>query len=187
MEERNMKGINMKETPMNLEQTIRDIPNFPKEGIVFKDLTTLWKEPQALAESGRALAEPFREEGIDMIIGAEARGFICGVQVALELGTGFVPVRKSGKLPAEAFSASYELEYGTDTLTMHKDALKPGSRVLIVDDLVATGGTINAIISLIEQAGGEAVAVAAIVELSFLKPAETIPIPVHSLIKVRGE
>jgi adenine phosphoribosyltransferase len=168
---------------MDYAALIRDIPDYPKPGIVFKDLTGLWKDPAALTGSARELADHFRDQGITKVIGAEARGFIPGVLVAAELGAGFIPVRKPGKLPWKTVSESYALEYGTDTLQMHADAVSPGDRVLLVDDLVATGGTLNAIMRLVRSCGGEAVGIACLVELAFLNPAEKLDLPIFSLIR----
>jgi len=162
---------------------IRDIQDYPKEGIVFKDITNLWKDPEALKTSAREISEKFKTSGIKKVIGAEARGFITGALVAAELNAGFVPVRKPGKLPWDSISESYELEYGKDFLEMHKDAIDTGENVLIIDDLVATGGTISAVIKLCERLGANVVAAACIVELAFLNPREKISVPVHSLIK----
>jgi adenine phosphoribosyltransferase len=153
---------------MDLKDHIRSIPDFPAEGIVFRDITTLLKDPAALQAAVDQLVEPFVGDEIDLIVAAEARGFIFGGAMACRLNAGFVPVRKPGKLPAETVERTYELEYGTDTLTMHKDAIQPGDRVLIVDDLLATGGTIKACCDLVEQLGGEVVACAFLIELSFL-------------------
>ncbi|MGD2174986.1 MAG: adenine phosphoribosyltransferase [Candidatus Brocadiaceae bacterium] len=159
---------------MDLKRRIRSIPNFPTEGIVFRDITTLLKEPEALRAGVEALCEPFAEEQVDQVVAAEARGFIFGGAVACRLGAGFVPVRKPGKLPADAIERTYELEYGTDTLTMHKDAIQPGDRVLVLDDLLATGGTIRACCDLVEELGGEVAGCAFLIELSFLKGREQI-------------
>ncbi len=153
---------------MDLKDHIRSIPDFPTEGIVFRDITTLLRDPHALSEAVEALSEPFAGEGVDLVLAAEARGFIFGGAVACRLGAGFVPVRKPGKLPAETIERSYELEYGTDTLTMHRDAVTPGQRVLLLDDLLATGGTMKACCELVEEAGGQVVGCIFLVELSFL-------------------
>lgn len=153
---------------MDLKDYIRSIPDFPTEGIVFRDITTLLKEPTALKAAVDALVEPLAGEKIDLVVAAEARGFIFGGEVACLLGAGFVPVRKPGKLPAETVERTYELEYGTDTLTVHKDAIKPGDRVLVLDDLLATGGTGKACCELVEDLGGEVVACLFLIELSYL-------------------
>ena len=151
-----------------LKDVIRNIPDFPKKGIVFRDITPLLADPAALSQAVDGLAEPFRNSRVDVVVGAEARGFIFGPAVAYRLGVGFVPVRKPGKLPYETLSESYDLEYGTDTLEIHKDGIRPGQRVLMVDDLLATGGTMAACCRLVESLGGEIVGCAFVVELSFL-------------------
>ena len=153
---------------MDLKDHIRSIQDWPKPGIVFRDITTLLQEPEALRASVDALVEPFAGEKIDKVVAAEARGFIFGAAVAVQLGAGFVPVRKPGKLPSETIERTYELEYGTDTLTVHKDAVRPGERVLVLDDLLATGGTVKACCELVEEMGGEVAACAFLIELSFL-------------------
>lgn len=135
----------------DLKKCIRDVPGFPKEGIIFKDITTLLKDGPAFKKSINLLASEFRREKIDCVVGVEARGFIFGAALAYKLGAGFVPVRKKGKLPAKTRSISYELEYGTDILEIHEDALGPHTRVLIVDDLLATGGTIQAVCALVRE------------------------------------
>lgn len=154
---------------MDLKSVIRSIPNFPKPGIVFRDITTLLKNPAALKESIDGLADGFKPGDVDVVVGAESRGFIFGAAVACKLGAGFVPVRKKGKLPAETVKASYNLEYGSDTIEIHKDAIRPGQRVLMVDDLLATGGTMAACCELVEKLGGTIVGIAFVIELSFLK------------------
>ena len=153
---------------MDLKSCIRKIPGFPKPGIVFIDITTLTKDAAALKASVDALVEPFAGDEIDLVVAAEARGFIFGGAVACRLGAGFVPIRKPGKLPAETVERTYDLEYGTDTVAIHRDAIKPGDRVLVLDDLLATGGTVSACCDLVEELGGEVVACAFLVELSFL-------------------
>ena len=152
----------------HLKEKIRHVPDFPKPGINFCDITTLLKDPAGLSEAVRGLAEPFRDERIDLVVGIESRGFILGAPVAGRLGTGFVPARKPGKLPAATLRQSYELEYGTDALEIHEDAIEPGQRVLIVDDLLATGGTAAAVRDLVRKTGGEVAAIAFLVELTFL-------------------
>jgi adenine phosphoribosyltransferase len=153
---------------MNLNDYIRDIPDFPKEGIIFKDISPLLGDAAALTASIDQLAEKLAGKQIDAVAGVEARGFIFGPLLAQRLGVGFVPVRKPGKLPAATVSKSYDLEYGQATIEIHTDAIKPGARVLVVDDLLATGGTAVAACSLLEELGGEIVACAFVVELSFL-------------------
>ena len=157
-----------------LKSLIRDIPDFPKPGILFRDITPLLASADAFKETIRLMCEPFRNRGIDVIVGAEARGFIFAVPMAMELGVGFVPVRKPGKLPGETHSHSYALEYGEDSLEIHIDDVKPGQRVLIVDDLLATGGTIDACCKLIEKTGAQVEACAFLIELMGLGGAELI-------------
>jgi len=159
---------------VDLRKFIRSIPGFPKEGIVFRDITPLLADGAALKEASRLMADRFRDKNPELVVGAEARGFIFGTAVALELGVGFAPVRKPGKLPAKTVEYSYELEYGTDTLTMHWDAVKPGQKVLLVDDLLATGGTMEACAHMVEQLGGEVVGCAFLIELSFLNGREKL-------------
>ena len=153
---------------VELQKHIRDVPDFPKPGIVFKDLTPLLADGQALQLAVQAMAAPFRDASIDYVVGTEARGFILGAPVALELGVGFVPVRKPGKLPHQTISASYELEYGTDQVEMHADALHEGAQVLIVDDLIATGGTAVATVELVRRTGALVAGCSFLVELEFL-------------------
>lgn len=147
---------------------IRDIPDFPKPGIVFKDVTPLLADAEAFAATIRAMAEPWRDAKLDAVVGIESRGFIFGAALALELGAGFVPVRKPGKLPAVTLSESYALEYGLDSLQVHVDALPPGARVLLVDDVLATGGTLRAALSLLRRQGAEVAGAAVLIELAAL-------------------
>lgn len=154
---------------MNLKDKIRVIENFPKDGISFKDITTLIGDGEGLKSSIDQIVEHLKDKNIDLVVGPEARGFIFGVPVAYALGVGFVPVRKPGKLPGETITVSYDLEYGQDVLQIHKDAIKPGQRVAIVDDLLATGGTIEAVTKLIEQAGGVVASLDFVIELTELK------------------
>ncbi|MGI9146091.1 MAG: adenine phosphoribosyltransferase [Chloroflexota bacterium] len=154
---------------MKLEQLIRDIPDFPKQGILFKDITTLLKDPTAFRQSIDQLTELVRGMAPALVIGMESRGFIFAAPIAYRLNAGFVPVRKLGKLPGEVISAEYDLEYGTNTLELHRDAIASGDKVLIVDDLLATGGTVSATIELVERLHGKVVAVAFLVELTALK------------------
>ena len=147
---------------------VRDIHDFPKPGVLFKDITPLLGNARALGMAERGLAEPFFGEKVDTVVGIESRGFIFGPMVAIRLNAGFVPARKPGKLPAEVDSVSYSLEYGTNTLQIHRDAIRPGSRVLIVDDLLATGGTAAAAAELVRKQGGEMVGFSFLVELAFL-------------------
>jgi len=148
-----------------LKTRIRHVPDFPKAGILFYDVTTLLRDPDGFRIAIDAMKSPFAGAGIDLVVGIESRGFILGSAVADRLGTGFVPVRKLGKLPAETVRASYALEYGTDCLEMHRDAITPGQRVLIVDDLLATGGTASAAVQLVKQLGGIVQGVAVLIEL----------------------
>lgn len=150
---------------MDLREKVRNIPDFPKPGIMFRDITTLLKDGEALRTAIDQLAAACRPFRPDLVVSPEARGFIVGVPLAYQLGTGFVPVRKAGKLPAETLKGQYVLEYGTDTLEIHKDAIEPGQRVVVVDDLLATGGTIAASIDLVKKLGGEVSAVAFLIEL----------------------
>ena len=159
---------------MNLADYIRDIPDFPKPGIVFKDITPLLKEPAAFTYSVDVLSEFAEGKGVTAVAGIESRGFIFGALVAQQLGAAFIPIRKPGKLPAETISASYSLEYGTDTIEMHRDALDSSDRVLIVDDLLATGGTMAAAVSLVENAGAVVAGIAFVIELSFLHGREKL-------------
>ncbi len=168
----------------DLRGRIREIPDFPKPGILFYDITTLLKDPPAFRRSIELLTEPFQGRQVDIVVGMESRGFIFSAPMAYQLGAGFVPVRKLGKLPAETVSVEYELEYGTNTLEVHKDAVAPGQRVLIVDDLLATGGTVIGTIDLIKQLKGEVVGLAFLVELLFLKGRERLQDHgVHSVIQ----
>ena len=153
---------------MNLKEKIRVIENFPIEGISFKDITTLISDGEALKETIDQFVAYLKDKKVDLIVGPEARGFIFGVPVAYALGIGFIPVRKPGKLPGETISVNYGLEYGEDQLQIHKDAIKPGQRVAIVDDLLATGGTVEGVAKLIEEAGGEVVSLDFLIELTEL-------------------
>lgn len=153
----------------SLRATIREVPDFPKPGILFYDITTLIKEADAFAEAIELMTAPYREDRVDIVVGMESRGFIFSAPMALHLGAGFVPVRKLGKLPSETISVEYALEYGTNTLEVHRDAIKPGQRVLIVDDLLATGGTVLGTIELVRQLRGEIVGLSFLVELLALK------------------
>src|SRR3954464_11352651 len=148
-----------------LKRLIRDIPDFPRPGIVFRDITPLLSDPSGIALAVELLANPFRGKNIDLVVGAESRGFIFGTAVACCLSAGFVIVRKPGKLPHKRISMTYELEYGTDTLEMHADAIVKGQRVLVVDDLLATGGTMKACCDMVEQLGGTVAGIAVLIEL----------------------
>lgn len=154
---------------MDLKALIRVIPDFPKPGIRFKDITTLLKDGGAWRETVDRIADQWRHAGVDVIVGPEARGFALGASVAYALGAGFVPVRKAGKLPAESIRGEYALEYGKDSLEMHTDALKPGQSALIVDDLLATGGTLKTCVDLVERLGGTVAGVAVMIELTYLE------------------
>lgn len=172
---------------VNLRARIRNIPNFPKNGILFRDLTTLWKDSRAYRESVSRLAKHFRRARPEVVVGVESRGFIPGAALALQLGAGFVPARKAGKLPSRTRSASYRLEYGAARMEIHVDAIRPGQRVLLVDDLLATGGTMAACASLIDSMGGEIVGCGFLVELSHLGGRKKLsPYPVHSLVRFRS-
>ncbi|MBI1846693.1 MAG: adenine phosphoribosyltransferase [Candidatus Rokubacteria bacterium] len=166
-----------------LKSKIRDIKDFPTEGILFKDITTLLKDGPAFRYVVDRLAGRYQMEGVEVVVGIESRGFIFGGALAHQLNAGFVPVRKLGKLPAKTVEVEYELEYGRDALAIHEDAIKPGQRVLAVDDLLATGGTMSATLRLIEQLGGHVVGVAFMIELAFLGGrAKLQKYPLHALI-----
>ena len=168
----------------DLRARIREVPDFPKPGILFYDITTLLKDREAFKGAVDLLVAPYREQRIDIVVGMESRGFIFSAPMAYTLGVGFVPVRKLGKLPAETVSVEYALEYGTNTLEIHRDAIVPGQRVLIVDDLLATGGTVSGTIDLVRRLGGEVVSLAFLVELRFLKGRERLRgYDVHSIIQ----
>lgn len=163
------------DTSESIKSKIRDVPDFPREGILFKDITTVLRDPAAFKKSVELLAKHYEKQMIDYIAGIEARGFIFGSALAYKLGKGFIPIRKPGKLPAKTERMSYELEYGTDSLEIHIDAVEPGKRVLIVDDLLATGGTAEAAIKLVKKIGGVIIGIAFVVELEFLKGREKLP------------
>jgi adenine phosphoribosyltransferase len=173
----------MKNSIEQLRRLIRDIPDFPKKGILFRDITPLLANPSGLALSIELMANPFRGKGIDLVVGAESRGFIFGTAVACCLSAGFVLVRKPGKLPHQRISMSYDLEYGKDTLEMHADAIIRGQRVLVVDDLLATGGTMKACCDLVEQLGGEVAGAAVLIELKGLGGSERVGKAVHAVIE----
>ena len=167
-----------------LSRLIRDVPDFPKPGIVFKDITPLLADPSGLALAVEYMASPFRRENIDLVVGAESRGFIFGTAIAQSLSCGFIPIRKPGKLPSETRSVEYELEYGTDTLQIHSDAIQEGQRVLMVDDLLATGGTMNACIELVNGLKANIVGATFLIELEFLEGRKLFPgIDIHSVMK----
>jgi len=168
----------------SLKAAIREIPDWPKPGILFYDITTLLKQGSCFAQAIDAITEPFKDKNIDIVLGMEARGFIFAPTVAYALGAGFVPVRKPGKLPAEKLQVNYELEYGTDSLEVHKDAILPGQRALIVDDLIATGGTAKAVAEMTKAMGATVEGLAFMVELTFLNGREKISgYNIHSLLK----
>ena len=158
----------MRHSAKELAEHIRDVPDFPKPGVLFKDITTLLKDPVAFRDAVELLCAPFEGTPIDLVAGMESRGFLFAAPVAFRLGAGVIPVRKMGRLPAEAIRVEYALEYGTNTLEIHRDAVQPGQRVLIVDDVLATGGTLRATIELVERLGGVVAGIAFLVELTFL-------------------
>ncbi len=169
---------------INFAKYIRDIPDFPKQGILFRDITTLLQDKKAFKAAIDALVVRYKGKKIDTVVAIESRGFILGSVIAYKLGAGLVPVRKKGKLPAKTNSVTYELEYGTDTLEIHHDAIQPKSRVLIVDDLLATGGTVKAVKDLVNQLQGDIVGIAFLIELSGLKGRDKLKDdPVFALIK----
>ncbi len=153
---------------MNLAERIRDVPDFPIPGILFRDITPLLRDPAALREAVGAMSDPWQSRGVDLVVAMEARGFMFGAAMAIRLNAGFVPVRKEGKLPWRTRSVRYTLEYREDVLHVHEDAVVPGQRVLVVDDVIATGGTAKAVVELVEQLGGEVVGVQFLVELAEL-------------------
>lgn len=159
---------------MNLKEKIRVIEGFPKKGISFKDITTILDDKDAFKYTVDKIVEHLKDKNIDIVVGPEARGFLFGAPIAYAIGAGFVPVRKKGKLPYDTISISYDLEYGSDELEIHKNAIKPGQRVAIVDDLLATGGTIATVAKLVEQVGGEVVALNFVIELTDLKGREKL-------------
>lgn len=168
---------------MDLNEYIRDVVDYPKKGIIFKDLTPLWKDKDAFHYAVVSMAEKVKHENIDLIVGAESRGFLIGAALAFYMGKGFITVRKPNKLPCKTISAEYELEYGKSILYMHEDAIKQGDRVLIVDDLIATGGTAVAMIDMAKRLGGEIIGSAFVVELAFLNGRQAISdYPMHSLL-----
>lgn len=169
---------------MDLKAAIREVPDWPKKGILFYDVTTLLKQGRCFEQTIDALIEPYRDKRVDLVLGIEARGFIFAPTVAYALKVGFVPVRKPGKLPAATYKASYELEYGTDSLEIHQDAIEAGQRVLIVDDLIATGGTAKATAGMAEKMGATVVGLAFLVELTFLNGRDKLSgYDVHSILK----
>jgi adenine phosphoribosyltransferase len=178
----------MEKAIAEIRQAIRDVPNFPKPGVVFKDITPLLSKGPLFKRTIDLLADRYGSQKVHTVLGIESRGFIVGAALAYKLGAGFCIVRKPGKLPHETHSASYELEYGSDTLEVHRDALPPRARVLIVDDLIATGGTAAAAIALVSKLGGEVLECAFVIELSFLKGRDRLkPHRVFSLLQYESE
>src|SRR3989337_2474462 len=168
----------------NLKKVVWDVPNFPKKGIFFKDITSPLQDPKRLESTVEAISNHYKNKKIDVVVGAEARGFILAPTIAFNLGAGFVPIRKPGKLPYEKISMSYALEYGTDTLEIHKDGVRKGQHVLMVDDLLATGGTMAACCKMVESLGGNVVGCAFLIELAFLNGKKALDkYDIYSLIK----
>lgn len=168
---------------MDLKDKIRSMKDYPKEGIIFRDITTLLKDGEAFRAAIDAMKDLVKDEAIDKIVGIEARGFLLGAPMAYDMGVGFVPVRKPGKLPAATLSCEYELEYGTDKVEMHADAIEKGERVLIVDDLLATGGTARAAAELCKEAGADVVGCVVLIELDGLNGRDKIPAPVYAVME----
>lgn len=187
---REMANTDKTEEPAThqLRSLIRSVPDFPKPGIMFRDITPLLRSPAGLSLAMELLSQPFRADHIDLVAGAESRGFIFATGVARNLSAGFVPIRKPDRLPCETLSEEYELEYGTDCLEIHKDSVKPGDRVLMVDDLLATGGTMASCCRMVESLGGEIVAAAFLIELAFLNGRDKLQkYRLHSLLTYHGE
>ena len=173
---------------MDLKSLIRSIPDFPKKGIMFRDITTLLKDEKGLEKSLDELCNLAKDKKITKVVGIESRGFILGAALAIKLGAGFVPIRKPGKLPAPTISESYFLEYGTDSIEIHQDAIQPGDRVLLHDDLLATGGTMEAASKLVEKLGAEVVQISFLIELTFLNGRQKLgKYDIHSLIEYDSE
>jgi len=169
---------------LDLKQYIRDVPDFPQEGIIFKDITTLLQSPEAFKYVIDRLVDEYKDKGIEGIVAMDARGFIFGAPLAYQMGVPFILGRKPGKLPAECISASYALEYGTDSLEMHTDSISAGQKILIVDDLLATGGTMSAVVQLVEKLGGVIAGIAFVVELTFIPGRDRIGnYPILSLVQ----
>lgn len=169
---------------MDLKQLIRDVPDFPKKGIVFKDITPLIGSAEGLRETIELLRKRYEGKGIELVVGVESRGFIFGTALAYAMGVGFVPVRKPGKLPADTIREEYELEYGTDAVEIHRDAIGAGQKVLVIDDLLATGGTLAATCRLVQTIGGEIVEVATVIELAFLNGREKLgDLPYYTMMQ----
>ncbi len=171
---------------MDLKQKIRTIPDFPEPGILFRDITTLLSDAEALNETIERFAEHYKNEKIDVVAGVESRGFIIGTPLAIRMDLGFIPIRKAGKLPGPTHGVDYDLEYGKDRVEVHQDAIPEGSRVLLVDDLIATGGTIEGSAKLVKKVGGLIVGYAFVIELTDLKGRERLQEPVFSLIEFEG-
>lgn len=169
-----MAGLTKPPGIEDLQRLIRDVPDFPNPGILFRDITPLLQDPAGLSLAVEFLTQPYRGKHIDVVVGAESRGFIFGTAVARNLSAGFIPIRKPGKLPVDKIAMTYDLEYGTDTLEIHSDAIGKGQRVLMVDDLLATGGTMRACCDLVEQLGGDIVGVAFLIELAGLNGREKL-------------
>ncbi len=168
----------------DLRRLIRDIPDFPKPGIIFRDITPLLRDPAGLSLAVEFLTQPYRDKHVDLVVGAESRGFIFGTAVARNLSAGFVPIRKPGKLPGKKRSLTYDLEYGSDTLEIHADAVRPGQRVVLMDDLLATGGTMRACCELVELLEGRIVGVAVLIELTALNGRDKLsPWDVYSVLR----
>jgi len=167
----------------DLKRLVRNIPDFPKPSILFRDFTPLLLDPAAVRAAVDAIAAPFRSSGIQRVLGIESRGFIFGAPVALALGAGFAPVRKAGKLPYDKFTASYALEYGEDRVELHVDAVSPGQRVLVVDDVIATGGTASAAVKLARMAGGEVLGASFLIELAALGGVRLLDVPCFAVIR----
>lgn len=177
--------MDLEATSRRLDAMIRNIPDFPQQGVMFKDITPILQDPQGLRDAVDAMMDPFRDKRIDIIVGLESRGFLFGAPMAYVMGLGFVMVRKVGKLPGEKIRVAYDLEYGFNTLELHTDAIKPGQRVLLVDDLLATGGTMCASIELVKRLGGEIAGISFLIELDFLKGRDRLrDYDVHTLIHV---
>ncbi|MEW6087655.1 MAG: adenine phosphoribosyltransferase [bacterium] len=160
---------------MSLKKIIRDVPDFPKQGIIFKDITPLLKDQKAFRSAINKMAKHYKGKHIDAIVAVESRGFIFAGALAAKMKTGFIPVRKPGKLPYKTISETYQLEYGTDTLQIHEDAVKPGDKILIVDDLLATGGTVSAVVNMVKKLGGEIAGIGFLIELAFLNGRSKLP------------
>ncbi|MBI4656169.1 MAG: adenine phosphoribosyltransferase [Elusimicrobia bacterium] len=169
-----MKNITVENLSAKIKSVIRDVPDFPKQGIIFKDITPFLNNPEIFSETVRFIADKYKNRGVSKVLGIEARGFILAAPIALELKAGFVPVRKKGKLPYKTVSGTYDLEYGQDTLQLHEDAVKKGEKILIIDDVLATGGTAKCACRMAEKLGAEIESIAMLIELEFLKGREKL-------------